>query len=378
MTYLPVLKARQGELKALENWDDIRRPDLSPVIEVTPWERQEDSTVETRDVEDQPEIDSAVRRIKRAWDQKRAIAYIDAAYAEPDLGDGSENWRTSRPVLAQLLHELSASDVSVAPAIRASADASYVSQIGSVLEATGISRALIRVTAEDLDESIIPLRRLVGDVASGLGLPTSDISVLLDFGAVTDEGPMKLAARLARFVLPQLDEVRWASLSVAAGAFPVNLAGVQAFSSARIPRWDYHLWESLRDFDLAIAGGLQFSDYGVTHPTLPVGAAFAAPPQLRYTQDRDWIVRKGKRQERRGHKQFYDICAQILDELGRDATSPEASWGDHYVHEAAASAIEDVTVPARVGTGNASTWRAVATSHHLAYMVDQLRGRGEL
>ncbi|CCE74158.1 beta family protein [Clavibacter nebraskensis] len=378
MTYLPILKARQGELKALENWDDIIRPDLSPVIEVTPWERLEDSTAEHRDGEDIPEIDSAVRRIGRAWYQKQAIAYIDAAYAEPDLGDGRESWRTSRPVLAHLLESLAASSVSVAPAVRASADASYVSQIRRVLESTGIEQALIRVTAEDLDDSIVPLRRLVGDVADGLGLPTSQISVLLDFGAVTDDGQMKLAARLARFVLPQLDEDGWATLAVAAGAFPVNLAEVQAFSSASIPRWDYRLWENIRDFDLAVAGGLQFGDYGVTHPTLPVGAAFAAPPQLRYAQDREWIVRKGKRQERRGHKQFYDICAQVLEELGPDAASPQTSWGDHYIHDAAASASEDVLMPARVGTGNASTWRAVATSHHLAYTVDQLRAQGAL
>ncbi len=374
MTYFPILKAKQGELKALEQWEDERRPDVFPVLEVTPWERLEDAYGADLVEQDAPELDAVAKRISRAWSGKAQACYIDAAYAEPDLPDGYD-WADTEPVLNRILGRLVSEDLNVLPVVRASANPVYVRWIGETISRQTLHGALIRVTAEDLDDSVIPLRQLVLRTAAALQLTHDRITLLLDFGAVEDEGEMAMAARLARFVLPQLAEDEWRRLVVASGAFPVNLAEVQSFELSRVARWDVRLWESLQQFKLPNGHRLHYSDYAVTHPALPVGAGFAAPPQLRYTQRSDWVVAKGKRQDRRGHAQFYDICGTILAQLGSAASPAESSWGDNYIHMAAEASTG---APASVGTGNASTWRAVATSHHLAYTADQLREWGVL
>ncbi|WP_270352214.1 beta family protein [Microbacterium testaceum] len=375
LTYFPILKARQGELKALEQWREYEHPWVFPIVEVIPWVRSEDSDESPQNEQETQEVTAAVGRLAKAWSGKHSTLYIDAAYAEPDLEGSGQLWRDVQPVLARVLRGLDERGVVAAPVVRAGADPEYVQQIPRILPRGAAIAAILRVTAEDLDDSIMPLRQVINRTASALQMPAKDIAVVLDLGEVKDDSAMLLAARLARFVLPQLAQDSWSELAVAAGAFPVNLADVQAHQVASLARWDLQLWRSLRTFELPNGRTLRFADYGVGHPVLPIGGAFAAPPQLRYTQEDSWLVGKGKRQERRGHQQFYDICAAILARLGPNATPPSASWGDEIIHLAAQSASS--AMPS-VGPGNASTWRAIATSHHLAYTADQLRAGDEL
>ena len=117
---------------------------------------------------------------------------------------------------------------------------------------------------------------------------------------------------------------------------------------------------------------LDYSDYGVTHPVLQTGVAFAAPPQIRYTTNDEWLVLKGARNDRRGHRQFFDLCARLRRELGAAVSPPEQSWGDQEFHVAANKEGTDGD-----GPGNASTWRAIATSHHIGFVMHGLRTRGE-
>jgi hypothetical protein len=207
--------------------------------------------------------------------------------------------------------------------------------------------------------------------AQNLGVPPEATDLILDFGPVSDDGAGAMAARLARFVLPQLADSGWRTLVLASGAFPVNLTGVSPFAVARMPRHDLELWRNLRTLKLNCP--LEFGDYAVTHPITPVGVPFAAAPQLRYTLGDEWLVIKGRRQDRRGHQQFFDICQEVLNQAGSRAPGPDASWGDERIHLAAGQTTGDTV---RVGPGNASTWRSIGTSHHLAYVSRRLDETG--
>jgi hypothetical protein len=123
---------------------------------------------------------------------------------------------------------------------------------------------------------------------------------------------------------------------------------------------------------LQIGRVLDYGDYAIAHPMLPIGAGYPAPPQLRYAVTDRWITMKGRRQDRRGHAQFFEICADVLRAAGDEALSADASWGDGYISTAAARAT-DPTI--RIGPGNASTWRAIGTSHHLTFVVRSLTDR---
>lgn len=364
--YFPILKGKQGELNALLNWRPTPGATVTPILEVVPWERDEE-----QNGQDSQEIDKARTRISKAWRSQSDLLYIDAAAAEPDPEQG---WGPDSPppVLGRLIKGLLADGCAVAPVIRASASTEYLRALGRHTE--GAARRLaVRITAEDFDDTVMPLRDLVNRAVETVGGSPSSTDVVLDFGSVSDDNAATMAARLARFVLPQLDDSGWNSLVLASGAFPVNLSEITPSKIGTVERHDVDLWRSVNRLGLRMP--LSFGDYAVTHPILPQGTGFAAPPQLRYTFGDRWLVSKGRRTDRRGHKQFYDICAAILEHAGSRASSPDQSWGDDYIWRAA-QASTNPELEQKTGPGNASTWRAIATSHHLAEVARRLAEQG--
>lgn len=361
--YFPILKARQGELNALTHCSPGTLAELRPIIEL------HEQDTDQLDAPGQVELlAKSVTKLEKAWPQGRGTAFLDAAGIEPDVEDESFVGLTPR-LLKRLADEDLSSSSSFAPVLRLSDSDALRRSVAEL----GPQELCIRIGAEDLDNVVAPIDVLAEALAADAGVPVQSVDVILDFGAVENDGHLAMAARLARFVLPMLASGGWRSLAVGAGAFPVNLSDVSAFTTGTLPRRDLILWESIGNFQLLRE--IDFSDYAVTHPLLPVGQAFAAPPQIRYTHGSDWLALKGLRTDRRGHAQFYDLCAQLRRELGDRVTPREASWGDRYFHDAA---DRGEGVDNGVGPGNAATWRAIATSHHLAYVVNDLVGRSVL
>lgn len=351
--YFPILKARQGELRALRELDGETASRMRPIVEV--HEQDSDQLTAT-------ELDVLIvkltRKLTQAFSGCSHAVYVDCGGAEPDPESG-----VGVPFSPALLRSLAENGADVAPAVRISED----ERILESLAALAPTEACLRIGAEDLDDSVTPLDTLANRTAGMLDLRPDSVDLVLDFGSLDSDQALAMSSRLARFVLPGLMASQWRSVVLASGAFPVNLGGVTAFSRASFPRNDRALWVALQEYQLIRE--IEYGDYAVTHPLLPVGQPFAAPPQIRYTRRTDWYALKGLRTDRRGHEQFYDLCAQLLRELGPEAAAPDKSWGDAFIHDAATRGS--------TGPGNAATWRAIATSHHLAYVTRSLHERGE-
>lgn len=361
---MPILKGKQGELNALREMFPPELEGAFPLVEVI-----DGSTVEDKSRDDV--ITAAVRKIENAWLRSHPPLRIDAAdlESEGDADDRGVGQSSEPPAIRVLIDRLVADGISVIPTVRLTDPPEVFRALEESCTRDGHG-VLVRVTPNDLDDSVLPLDRLVEARVSDLGIGSPElVDIVLDFGAIPDENSLALASRLGRYLIGDLTRQRWRTVAVAGGAFPSDLSGVQAHTIGTLPRLDKQLWQNLSR--LQLDRPLDFADYAVAHPLLPVGGAFAAPPQLRYTTDDAWLVMKGRRQDRRGHQQFFDICAAIVDREG-PRFSPGLSWGDSRIWNAALSTENPV-----VGTGNASTWRSIATSHHMAWVVRSLREQGE-
>lgn len=315
---------------------------------------------------------AAVTKIVNAWPNARRPIAVDAVDLEADNDADPDDMLTepaSTPAVREVIDRLRVKRVPAIPVVRLADPPVNFEALRESCARDGYG-ALIRVTPNDLDDSVLPLDRLIEARVTDLGITTpSLVDIVLDFGSIGDENALALASRLGRFLVSDMTRQTWRTVAVAAGAFPPDLSGVQANTFGVLPRLDKQLWQNLNR--LQIDRPLDFADYAVANPLLPVGGGFAAPPQLRYTADEAWLVMKGRRQDRRGHQQFYDICRELVLREG-DAFEPTLSWGDNYIWDAAQSVDYPVTRP-----GNASTWRSIATSHHLAWVVRALRERDE-
>lgn len=346
--YTPILKFKQGELKALEHVSDSDSL-IRPLVEIL-GDLSADQQLDAF-------VDATCRKLVRAWPPGRGRILVDVDYVDPSAGTDDD----SPTLLPRLLDAMHASGILATPVVRLGSVEGVAPNLAARRDPD--LGASIRVTSEDLDDTVVPLPELLDRVVDLLGLSPGSVDLILDFGAIEDEGAQSLAARLARFILPTLLGHKWRSATVASGAFPVNLAQVPAYTFGRFPRHDWLLWSSLKE--RSWSQPVHYGDYAVTHPALQLGVAFAAPPQVRYALESEWLVIKGRRNDRRGHEQYFDLCSRTVE---FDKHGVGNSWGDQAILRASES---------RGGPGNASTWRAHATSQHLGRVSRQLRAQGD-
>jgi hypothetical protein len=359
--YITILKGKQGELNALGQAGPDVLDGCTPLLEV----------IGQNETDDRAQLVSKTTdKIAKVWSPGRPPLIVDAAdldtsASDPDDGDATDEV----PVVRALVDSLRTRGIGTVPVVRLTDPEDVFEALRESCARDGLGAA-VRLTPSDLDDSVLPLEQLLETRAQSLGLDSPAlVDVVLDFGSITDENALALAARLGRFLVNDLTRQPWRTAAVGAGAFPPDLSKVAPNTIGSVPRLDKQLWQRLSG--VQTRRPLDFADYAVTNPFLPVGGAFAAPPQLRYTTDDAWLVMKGRRQDRLGHKQFFGICLAIAQHEG-PAFDASLSWGDSRIHEAALSVASEVARP-----GNAATWRSIATSHHLAWVVRSLRERDE-
>lgn len=189
-----------------------------------------------------------------------------------------------------------------------------------------------------------------------------DCDAVVDLGHGATAGRTLITARGALSILPFMEE--WASVTLAAGSFPENLA--QFSPGAHVVRrieWD--VWRAV---DAAIPDQILYGDYATLHP-LPVEEALDPrtmnpSASVRYTREDTWLVLRGEgtRNPRgRGFAQFRDHAETLVR---RPEYRGEAfSFGDARIARIARGEEKP---------GNFETWVTIGVNHHIAEVVGQL------
>lgn len=344
--YLPVLKGRQGEFNALADIQPVTRRAVVPLVEIVPGPLDDAATVRAV-------VDKTIRKLK-VWAGSRLL--LDASWLpdEIELLDGVS-------VLGYAIAAATRAGIEPTPVLRLN-DAEHAQRDARVHAESGHGIA-VRLNVEDMDEDPEDLEGALTALLRRLGRTPAEVDLLLDLGVVDGDVAARAGARLVRDVLHGLPEPDlWRGLVVLAGAFPTDLQAVQPWTLGELPRRDAMLHDHLRRRPLPRVP--TFGDYAVAHPLLVTGPAFPAAPQLCYTASDRWLVLKGRRNDPEGHEQFYRVCDAI-------AQHPE------FAGAALGKADARIADPRREGPGNASTWRAIATTHHLDYLVHRLTTLGE-
>ena len=252
--YVPILKGRQGELTALAALDGGARGRLTPLIEVAPipWDFEADGPAKSAEAHLHP----VPTNIAKAWGSVRPV-FVDLAWiAEDSMADGTQ------PV-ATVLAGLRAADVQSIPVTGVSRSDRHIAAIRDVI-AEDRRGVCLRLERDDL-RGIKLLADSLEATCSALGVGVADVDLLLDFKDYDGgQAPaIEMAAGVALSALPRPHE--WRSLTLAGGAFPLNLTGVQG--EARVPRADWEVWRALAiDRADEVPRRPGFADYAVQHP----------------------------------------------------------------------------------------------------------------
>ncbi|MGB6454366.1 MAG: beta family protein [Streptosporangiaceae bacterium] len=350
--YAPVLKGKQGELVALSWIEPATREHLLPLLEIVPGNDDE--------ADARPAARSAIQKTVQKlgpWSGQRLLLDVGLLASDTALKDGSG-------AIDIAITGAVDQGVRATPVLRLD-DGQFARREAAAAHADLRTGVAVRLRGDDLDQDSEDIDDALAALLTELGIHPSDLDLVLDLGGVRGEVAVRGCERIAADALRGIraaEESR--TVIVAAGAFPPDLSEIQPWVIGEIPRYDAALFDRLQE-RRRLPRAPVFGDYAVNNPDFTTGG-FRPAPQLRYAMADRWLVLKGTLRDPRGHEQFYDVCETIAaqpDFVGADLGKADARIASPRANGQ--------------GPGNASTWRAIGTAHHLDYVVRRLTTLGE-
>lgn len=347
--YVPALKWRKGEYRALSELDTNKKASLTPLIEMppVPWDYETESPAKTID----QHLSQTINQIGANWGSLPAFLDVEDVQSEV-LANGEHP-------LTYLTEGAVAANLNLIPTTGLDRDQAYQSAIAGLIQ-SGISEIAIRlrtpaVFSPQLDHDL-------GALLSQLGLAISQVHIILDFQAVDENAATVISAALPLAVASSTLLQQSATLTFLATGFPPNLSEINP-GVGSITRIEWDVWQMLLTQSQR---KLSFGDYAISHfesaeldpRVMRVSAS------IRYTSSSEWIIFRGywlQHPAHGGYGQFHDLCTQIIQ---HPAYSTNAfSAGDQCIWDCAHH---------NSGTGNLTTWRQAGTNHHLTFVINQI------
>ena len=352
--YVPILKGKEGEFKALEFLAPSARRNLTPFIDIP----RRDLDRETRQPKDPIDVylEKKAKKIHKAW------GTMDQIFV--DVFDLSLDLRTPEGThfAGFLFSRLRNYDVQAIPVIGLdrSGDTAYIDSVNDIVS-TDNRGVCIRLLSEDMEIAKSTYSE-VDEVIRILHLSKSNVHLMIDFRDVSEKNLVEVADVATGFLASLPDTATWKSITLASSGFPQYLGGVSPRSIATLPRTELNLRDELVSRKRSIPRFPAFGDYGICHPDLlDYEPIFDPSAAIRYTIEREWLIIKAGSIKKYGCEQFRGLSDTLRKRP--EYYGPPYSWGDNYINECA-----DYIV----GKGNLPKWRQVGTNHHITLVGNQI------
>lgn len=355
--YVPILKAKTAEFTALAHVADADAASTLPLMEIPRFPAQrakfKQSSTPITDY-----LDEVIEYIAESWAGRTLMI-------DPRLWSPEATTESGEHVVPYVCKALQEEGVVAYPVINSDLwdSAPYRRALGNVdIGSQGFY--CIRLDKEAISDAVDEdhFNEILDQIVSGLGVPESSFSVLLDMGDLTrdeyDEtiGSLSIAINL-------LEDRSFRFVITAGCTIPasINEAVRKQNSTGYVDRTEISAWKYCHSSYPRLT--IAFGDYGVRNPNSKDGTiAPDANGKIRYTiPDQYFVVRGYSRRIGAKGAQLHELCRTLIASdhyLGADF-----SWGDS---EILACANRD-TKP-----GNLTSWIAIDTSHHIAEVVAEI------
>lgn len=351
-TYMPILKWKVGEARALGTVRGVARDQILPIFDMQPAGAFDHEA--GRALLPTEHIRSLGPRLYKQWG-KRPV-FVDGVR----IDDERHREGISAHPLTELLERARLAGAVACPVTAIGRNIEYQAAVARFIEHHSPLPICVRVTTGDLESPEFGgrLRLLLWE----LGVEASRAVLVLDLGAMSLHDPQGFAELLSRRIneLPFLHD--WLNIAVSLTSFPEK-PQLKAGEARRYARTDWPLYKALfagREYLLRLP---IYGDYAVEFPVYNPPVRATPTAQFRYTSDSCYLIVKGTSVRKpNGYKAILPVAKALLAEP--EFRGSYFSDGNAFIERLALIADE---------TGNASSWRWAATDHHLTMVTEDLR-----
>lgn len=342
--YMPVLKVKQGEKKALTEIHPILRPHIVPLLEVVERKEEKAPTVEMH-------LDKAFAKLAESV-APYSRCFLDVREIEPD----------GEPAAAAVFERASAEGITFTPVTGISRSSDVVPALQH--RAHGLA---LRLTREEFEAGDLAQR--LSAFTEQYGLNREETDLLVDLGAVDDLVTPGVRALADGFLSAVPDHSAWRTFTLSACAFPRSMGGVDRHSHDLVERADWLSWrDGLHARRTELPRLPTFSDCAIQYPMGVEGFDFRVmqvSAAIRYTIEGEWLLIKGESSRRTlPSVQFPRLATQLVYGYLKDYFAGEAHCSGCALMKAAADGTPSL--------GSATVWRRLGTIHHITRVVEDL------
>jgi len=271
--------------------------------------------------------------------------------------DGTYNVSTTGSAVAfnNLFSAIGVGGVKLIPAIEFGETGQYLGAVKAMNGAfeTGL---VLKVGLSDL--------AMANAYVTAQGWATNKIDLVVDLKEVQGYDPALLHPMVSTAMMKSVAAGDWRSITLAASSAPKDHGGLPVGRSV-VPRLCWDVWEATSK---AVPYTLNFSDYATSTPNLidPPGMAMTkATVSVRYSIDKEWIIRKGRPT---GGKTGVVMPTQYRGHATALIAEPKFGglsmcWGDDRILQISAGTAT---------SGNRTTWASIGNSRHLSLVSARL------
>lgn len=342
--YVPVLKVKRGEKKALQCISARLQPRITPLLEIVERKPDKDATVDEHLNTSFKDLAESVRPYPRC--------FLDA-------------------------HEIEVDRASAAAEVfrRASNEGIVFTPVTGISRTTDVEAALsnrthgiaLRLTRQEFE---------VGGLGANIkaflrlhSLTPHEVDIIIDLGGVDDFIVDGISALTDGFMADVPDQLEWRTFTVSSCAFPLSMGGVDRHSHEFVERAEWMAW---KDRLFTRRHGLSrlptFSDCAIQHPRGVEGFDFRTmqvSASVRYTLSEQWLLIKGESTRVVPPVvQFPRLATRLVyGHLRRHFAGEDHCAGCASIKRAADGAP---------GFGSPEVWRRIGTIHHITKVMEGL------
>ena len=373
--YVPILKWKRAEQRALEALDEKKKDAITPLIELVmpmvPLYKKKERKDEKKIKKTQDELFTEIvfkfkeKRIKRIPEE-----ILRSWGARPVFLDFSLLYE------AQLTTQLKVNSLNkiipvgidmglkIIPVLNLNDDPKIKEAICSLLGKNNQGTCL-RIAPSDLSNTKV-LNNKVKNFLRDFSLPRKSTDLLIDIKEIKERGGQYLQFINASQEIENLLE--WRNFIFASGAFPEDLSECKRDEATLLPRFDWQNWLHYSNAK-KLKRNPTFADYTIRNPIFYELLQYYNPTtSIKYSLENDWLIMKGRVRE----LELYLANAKLLVEDTDYFYGENFSWGDKNIAQKARYYHQYVKNRSAKGTGRTEDWIAWGMNHHLTSVVDQI------
>lgn len=342
--YVPVLKVKRGEKKALQSIEPSLQQRITPLLEIVERKPDSASTVSAHLDKTFRDLADSLRLYPRCFLDAREL-----------VADGPS-------AALEVFHRAASAGIVFTPVTGVSRSADVAAAIKYKIHGMAL-----RLTRKEFEDG--RLARILQDFMTKYGLAPQEIDLIVDLGPVDDMVGAGVAALSGAFLADVPDHQKWRTFIISACAFPPSMGRVTRNSHDLVERTEWTGWrDNLHANRHTLLRLPTFSDCAIQHTKGVEGfdpLKMQVSASVRYSSMDNWLLIKGESTRiKSASTQFPMLAKQLVyDHLQSHFRGANHCSGCMSIQGSADGASH---------MGSAEVWRRIGTVHHITAVVQEI------